>query len=369
MDSINSPNDNFDFNSLVLNSPVGFSGGNHFIKFLFKSNPLYIQPPKCVIKQNTNKGTKKMYCDLMFTNENEDFIRWLENLEQYSQKFIFDNRNKWFETELDENDIENSFTSPIKTYKSGKFYILRVNIPVHLGKSNINIFDEDGNNNINIETIDESNKVLAALEFKGIKCSPRSFQMEIELKQLLLLKKNNLFENCVLKLNDNVVQPVSPKKESIIENMETELKKTEPEVLETVETEVLEKTEPEVLENNESEILEKIEQEVLEKQESLEEEKKEEPEEIETLELIEEKLEPEEIEIPLEEIKETETIKLKNRNDIYYGMYKDALAKAKKAKELAVVAYLEAKHIKNTYMLEDMDESDLEDDSISTSDE
>ena len=363
MDTIKSPNDNFDFTSLVLNSPIGFSGGNHFIKFLFKNDPLYIQPPKCVIKQNTNKGTKKMYCDLMFTNENEDFIRWLENLEQYSQKFIFDNRNSWFETELDENDIENSFTSPIKTYKSGKFYILRVNIPVHLGKSNISIFDEDGNNNINIETIDESNKVLAALEFKGIKCSPRSFQMEIELKQLLILKKNNLFENCVLKLNDNVVEP----KEPIVENMETELEK--PEVLENTEPEVLEKTDPEVLENKEPEVLENKEPEVLEKQESLEEEKKEEPVEIETLELVEDKLEPEEIEIPLEEIKETETIKLKNRNDIYYGMYKDALAKAKKAKELSVAAFLEAKHIKNTYMLEDMDESDLEDDSISTSDE
>ena len=337
MDTIKSPNDNFDFTSLVLNSPIGFSGGNHFIKYLFNNDQLYIQPPKCVIKQNTNKGTKKMHCDLMFTNENEDFIRWLENLEEYSQKYIFDNRDSWFETELDENDIENSFTSPIKTYKSGKFYILRVNIPVHLGKSNINIFDENGNNNINIETIDENNKVLAALEFKGIKCSPRSFQIEIELKQLLILKNSDLFENCVLKLNDNTV--VSNAETNILEN-------TKPEVLENTQPEVLENTQPEVLE-------------VLE-----------EKEEIETLELIENKQEPEEIEIPLDEIKETDTIKLKNRNDIYYGMYKDALAKAKKAKELAVVAFLEAKHIKNTYMLEDIDESDLEDGSItSNSDE
>ena len=35
----------------------------------------------------------------------------VKNLEIYSRKFIFDNREKWFETELDENDIENSFTS------------------------------------------------------------------------------------------------------------------------------------------------------------------------------------------------------------------------------------------------------------------
>ena len=47
----------------------------------------------------------------MFTNENEEFIQYLENLEQYSQKYIYDHRDKWFETELEENDIENSFNS------------------------------------------------------------------------------------------------------------------------------------------------------------------------------------------------------------------------------------------------------------------
>ena len=62
-----------------------------------------------------------------------------------------------------------------------------------------------------------------------------------------------------------------------------------------------------------------------------------------------------------------ETISLKNRNDIYYNMYRDALKKAKEAKEVALSAYLEAKHIKNTYMLEDMEyESDLEEESITS---
>jgi hypothetical protein len=73
-----------------------------------------------------------------------------------------------------------------------------------------------------------------------------------------------------------------------------------------------------------------------------------------------------EIELSLDEIPETEQIQIKNRNDVYYKMYQDAKKKAKLAKDLALSAYLEAKRIKNTYMLEDLDDSDsdLDEDSI-----
>jgi hypothetical protein len=73
-----------------------------------------------------------------------------------------------------------------------------------------------------------------------------------------------------------------------------------------------------------------------------------------------------EVELSLDEISESEQIQIKNRNDIYYKMYQDAKKKAKLAKDLALSAYLEAKHIKNTYMLEDLDDSDsdLEEDTF-----
>ena len=118
MDAILEPNNTFDFEKLKLTSPIVVSGGNHFIKYVINNMPLYIQPPKCKVKQGILKAGKKMYCDLMFTIENETFIQWLENLEIFSKKYIFENREKWFETSLDEHDIENSFTSPLKLYKS-----------------------------------------------------------------------------------------------------------------------------------------------------------------------------------------------------------------------------------------------------------
>ena len=99
MNAIIEPNDNFSFDKLTLTSPIVMAGGNHFIKYVLNDKPLYIQPPNCKLKQGIVKAGKRAYCDLMFTNENENFIRWMENLENFSRKFIYNNRVKWFETE------------------------------------------------------------------------------------------------------------------------------------------------------------------------------------------------------------------------------------------------------------------------------
>ena len=64
----------------------------------------------------------------------------------------------------------------------------------------------------------------------------------------------------------------------------------------------------------------------------------------------------------------SDTIQLKNRNDVYYEMYKEARKKAKIAKDAALTAYLEAKRIKNTYMLTNLSDSDSDSDSDSNND-
>ena len=63
-----------------------------------------------------------------------------------------------------------------------------------------------------------------------------------------------------------------------------------------------------------------------------------------------------EVEIPLEN--DLETIQLKKPNQVYFELYKEARNKAKKAKKNAILAYLEAKNIKKTYMLENINDSD-----------
>jgi hypothetical protein len=180
MNAIIEPNDNFSFDKLTLTSPISVAGGNHFIKYLLNDKPLYIQPPNCKLKQGIVKAGKRAYGDLMFTNENENFIRWMENLEIFSRKIIYNNRAKWFETELEEHDIENSFASPLKIFKSGKYYIARVNVPNTLGKMVLKIYDEN-ENIVDSETLKENENVATILEIQGIRCSPRMFQIDMEM--------------------------------------------------------------------------------------------------------------------------------------------------------------------------------------------
>ena len=68
-------------------------------------------------------------------------------------------------------------------------------------------------------------------------------------------------------------------------------------------------------------------------------------------------------EFDITDISTLETITLKKPNQVYYEIYKEARKKAKLAKKEAILAFLEAKNIKKTYMLENIDDSDSDNDS------
>jgi hypothetical protein len=144
------------------------------------------------------------------------------------------------------------------------------------------------------------------------------------------MNKTDIFQNCVLLKKD--IQPEIP---------------------------TVNKEERQSDEVNESEVDEVREPEVDEVKDEIEKLGKEETEKTE--EKVEKSDTMEEFDISLDELK-GEPISLKKRNDIYYEMYKEALQKAKMAKQMALTSFLEAKKIKNTYMLDDIedDDSDLE---------
>jgi hypothetical protein len=362
MEAIYDPNEKFDFEKLLLTPPSSVLGGNHFIKFIINENPLYIQTPKCRIKQGMIKTAKKVYCDLMFTIENEPFIQWIENLENYCQNYIFTKRDKWFETNLEKDDIENSFTSSLKLFKSGKFYTLRIHLPTVLGKPGIKVYDEN-ENTVEIDSIEEDRNIISIIEIQGIKCSVRGFQIEMEMKQLLLLKKENLFDKCIL-IKKSATQPVEEdvinhddtsgnlievalreeiqENETIMDPPSVELPKESEDAVEPNDTEMdLEGGEPTVVDTN-----------------------------IEILKEQEDNPELFEVEFDLEKMPVENTVTIKKRNDVFYEMYKEAMKKAKMAKDLALSSYLEAKRIKNTHMLEEIsDESDFDEESLNFSED
>uniref|UniRef100_A0A6C0JZS3 Uncharacterized protein n=1 Tax=viral metagenome TaxID=1070528 RepID=A0A6C0JZS3_9ZZZZ len=377
MEGIYNATDEFPFSQLLLLKPTAVPGGNYFIKFRMNELPLYIQTPKCNTKQGILKAGKKYFSDLMFTNEHEIFIQWIEKLENYSQKYIYDHREMWFDTELDLHDIENSFSSCVKLYKSGKYYLVRTHIPTQLGKCSLKIYNEN-EELVDPEEITDKNDVVTILEIQGIKCSARSFQIEIEIKQMLVLPNNNLFEKCILVKGKSRSEPphtsvnkIALPKGELLENSELSndnsllddneyLGKTPENTILQQDSHILSNTsssndisESEFSKN--TEMLMKTPQSTdNDVDDDIEEEYEENPDELK------------EIDLSLDEIPETEQIQIKTRNDVYYKMYQDAKKKAKLAKDLALSAYLEAKHIKNTYMLEDLDDSDsdLEEDSF-----
>jgi len=400
--------DNFDFSKMELTKPTPVSGGNHFIRFLVNNGQhLYVQPPTCSSKQGIVKVGKRYYSDLMFTNENEHFIRWLENLETYCHTYIYNNREKWFDNEMEIHDIENYFTSPIKIYKSGTYYTIRSNIQTVLDKPKIKIYNEDGVE-VDISIINNKTNLMTILEIQGIRCSPRSFQIDIEIKQIMALKPNNMFDTCIFK-------PVSTTDNKPTEKVDTTNPTIDDSTSNSSVDDILEPTpNPDIIDKNEKEEKKEEEEEEKENENENEKEKEEglgisidtdvpvtdditidteisnnnENEVIDTkqsnpnsdlftdknalssekpldgtINETNETNEMQEVVFNLEELPENDQITLKQRNDVYYEMYREARQKAKIARDLALSSYLEAKNIKNKYMLddiEDSDESDLE---------
>lgn len=384
MENIYDTNDKFPFDKLKLSKPMSISSGSFLIKFAVDEIPLYIQPPKCLIKQVVIKTGKRMYCDFVFHQENEQFIRWMENLENISQKMIFDNRQQWFETELELDDIENTFTSPMKIYKSGKSYIVRTTIANRLGKPSVKIYDED-ENTILFDQLKENANVMVILEVQGIRCSARSFQIDIELKQMMVLKTEDLFNTCILKKKPQsagiqyVSEPFLVTK-SNEENMKIEAESNalvEMVVEAEAEAEADSHTEPiAIISSLETNDLGKNEERLANKSNEpsspVSDSEEHEIQKINTIpenNILLDSNELCEVEFNLDEMPETDIVSIKQRKDVYYEMYKDARQKAKVARDLALSAYLEAKRIKNTYMLDDIVNSSDEEDESDDEDE
>ena len=338
MQGIYNTDSEFPFNKLQLTPPTVLSGGNYFIKYLVGGEPLYIQPPKCKTRGGISKSGKRMHCDLMFSNDNIDFIRWMEELEAITCKTLFQNRETWFETEMEMSDIENYFASPLKIYKSGKFYLARTNIATRLGKMALKIYDEN-ENDVDPESIGETSQIMTILEVQGIKCSARSFQIEIEVKQMMMMQPNDLFEKCL-------IQTTGPNRS---------LADSKPLVADPPDSTTLEKTESVIDEtvpiiNDTLDILNKMES----KTETIEES------EVDTISASE----LTEVNVNVDEIEDS--VQIKQRKEVYYEMYREARKKAKASREAALLAHLDAKHIKQMYSLdsESDSENDPEDDQM-----
>lgn len=334
-------NDTFDFKkNTTFISPKLISSGCYFIRcFGQNQNPLYIQSPKCKSKLGIVKTGKKMHCDLIFTHDDEPFLRWIEDFENQCQQILFENRTKWFDSDLEMHDIENSFASSFKMYKSQ--HVLRANIPIRLGKCTLKIYNEQ-EQDVDLDNISSDTLLMTILEIQGIKCSSSSFQIDFEIKQMMVLNPIDLFEKCIIS------KKISKKEPYHIEDKE-DLEKEDEEI--------------DFVEREEKEEKEETEEKEEEKEKEEEEEKKEEENEKEekqiNLGISDNDLCEIDFSLPTEN---DDVVHLKKRNDVYFEMYSSAKKKAKLARQYALSAYLEATRIKNTYLLDEVFDEEEEDD-------
>ena len=383
MDNIIEPNETFDFTKLSLAHPTGIQGGAYFTKIEYNKKPLYIQTCKSQTRQGFVKTGKKYYCDLMFDKNSEGLINWFENLEERCQKLIFERRDTWFQNSLEENDIESAFNSTIRVYKSGKYYLVRTNIKNnHNNTPSIKIYNEK-ETPMTMEEINNETNIISILEIQGIKFTSRNFQIEIELKQIMVLDNEPLFDNCLIKTSKNShVKPLEedPKTDELkIENIKLDDNKIDDNKIDENnldennldENNLEEFTQEDILDELEPidilvEPLVKANLPLVKEDVKLEEKN----EENINLDFVFEDLN-EDIEENSDELKEVnnvglslenslETMQLKKPNQVYFELYKEARKKAKEAKRCAILAYLEAKNIKKTYMLDNLNDSDSE---------
>ena len=384
--------DNYDFSKIVLTDPELLHGGSFFTKLNVDSSMFYVQTPKCLSKQGIIiTAGKKSYIDLMFSNEHSEFIGFIENLEKVCIEKIYSKRNSWFTNDIDQSDIENAFTSALRSFKSGKYYLLRANIASSknmLKMPTCFVFDEN-EKQLTLEDIKQEQDVITVLEIQGIKFTSKSFQFEIVMRQVLLLSEKPVFQECVIKrthsVSNVISQDTTPATSQVSQNSNVldnppidninvpilnDIKIEEPNNAKPVPaTPMLLSLAKKSLDIKNDEDVEMdgeydndngngnvhkqpMKQSMKQsddenKQGTLEKDslKQKIPEFTDMTELMDADL----------EIKTDECVKIKPANDIYYELYRVAKEKARTARKMAFDAYLEVKKIKKTYMLDDSD--------------
>ncbi len=380
MENIIDPTDTFDYELINLDNPTPVQGGCFFTKLNCgeKKLPLYLQLPKCRSKQGICKTTssKKFFIDLIFNSYENSLITWFENFENRCRELIFEKKDNWFQSEMDLDDIESHFNSCMKTYKSGKYIVIRCYIPNNktIRKNYCLIYDEN-ENILNIDDVKENLEIIPLIAIEGIKFSSKSFQIEINVPQIMVLKmpeeiKTGFLINKKSKNND-IIETSDEKEEIKEENQDISIdnKNTLEEVVDlekNIDNQSLEIVRDLKVTDNTEEIkkLENIE----DKDESNKLNNSSELEETRELEIVdanidnielENKNSLKELDISLEkditlENDDENPITLKKPNDVYLEIYKNARERAKKMRQAAVEAYLEAKNIKNKYLLDEI---------------
>ena len=385
MENMLNPSNEYPFDEIKIKTPKALQGGTYCANLELHDTPIIIQTPKCKTKNGIHITAKQIYCDLLMDSNHKEFVDWLEKFQERVRNLILENSKNWFHENPTIDEIEYNWNNSIRIYK-GNNYLVRsfVHKTKGIDKVSLQIFDTD-ENKLELEDVDSNKSVICILEIIGLKFSSQSFHLEICLRQMMVINEKPIFNKCLIKFNktyepknENGEKLLENKKKPIIKNLEKNNKVHLEELDDNEEDKVKESVLDNIVDSSTNTVEEEeknIQLAVEEAQEEVQEKAQEEEEEVTKNNNVEEKkLESENLEnenpilikneeqseeiileesIPLEKnndleeielnIDDSETIKLKNPNEVYLDIYKAARERAKKAKNEAIKAYLEAK--------------------------
>ena len=234
---------------------------------------------------------------------------------------------------------------------------------------------------IPLQELKESQFIIPILEIHGIKFSARSFQVDVFGKQIMLLDNKPIFNSCLIKkstLEGPKALEESTHSDNKMESLEETHDNNNESDLKTDELSNNNKISEQIQTDNEEIIDELLDNNECDVEETVSETKQDDSE---TIEMVQDKNEIVENKSVLdsnylEEVSDNITItdnldtniKLRKPNEVYYEIYKITKEKAKQHKKAAIAHYLEAKKIKNSYLLESMEASDDSSDDEITND-
>ncbi len=209
-----SPTTQPDLSAFYLMDPVPSTAGSYFTKLQHKSGPVYIQAPSCSAKQGFSKTTKRSHVDLYFDHTKKEFIDWIVDIETRCQEQLYDRSGDWFQNPLDYQEIESVFHSCIKLNKKGG-YTVRANIKSNAmtNESLVTVYDESQNLSTMNEVTNDK-EILAILEVTGVKFTSRSFALDVDVRQVMVLN-NDTFSKCLIKPSNSSVKQGGGEKISI----------------------------------------------------------------------------------------------------------------------------------------------------------
>ena len=389
--------DEYDYSLIKLSSPSIQAGNNYYTNITIGDHDknLYIQFPKCNTKSGYVKNNSKCYADLVFSASDTRIIKWLENFESYLQAEIYKKRDIWFDTEITLDDIQELMTPIMRSFKSGKNILIRCNIKNH----KCSVYDEN-EVLLDLDKFTVEQEIIPLVSINGVKFSSRNFAIEFNLTQIMILtSKDDLEKNCLIKASSlkknsrretNNVNTIDVKSRDILEISDKALIE-EPVIEEPViEEPVIEETKrdnnilldvsdilgvsdhDDSLNNKKSdECLDIDKKDEIIKDEILGTSSNDVLDEIDldTLDFDNDdtnntntnntntnnNTNTTEDEAKITTKNDQDKINIREPQEIYYEIYKNAIIKANTLKRNTIAAFLNAKNIKSKYSLEDLE--------------